>query len=145
MFRSRIGTDYVKVDVTYTPKPYLTVLDITPGAAVVHRGEDITFEIEVRNDGAPGYGYVGGAAKYPNGTYCNTEWKKTSYLNTGDTYTAQLDWTVPLDAHTGSYGFVSATWDACWDGCEDSPCYLDGCCDGEQDRYEEVDVLEVVE
>ena len=144
-FRSRIGTDYVKVDVTYTPEPYLTVLDITPGAAVVHRGEDITFEIEVRNDGAPGYGYVGGAAKYPNGTYCNTEWKKTSYLNTGDTYTAQLNWTVPLDAHTGSYGFVSATWDACWDGCEDSPCYLDGCCDGEQDRYEEVDVLEVVE
>jgi len=142
---SYIGSDYVKVEVTYTPKPYLTVLDITPGAAVVHRGDDITFEIEVRNDGAPGYGYVGGAAKYPDDTYCNTEWEKTSYLNTADTYTAQLDWTVPLDAPTGSYGFVSATWDGCWDGCEASPCCLDGCCDGEQHRYEEEDVVEVVE
>lgn len=142
-FRSRLGTDYVKVDVTYTPKPYLAVLDITPDAAVVHRGEDITFEIEVRNDGAPGYGYVGGAAKYLNGTYCNTEWEETSYLDTGDAYTAQLDWTVPADAPAGSYGFVSATWDGCWGGCEASPCYLDGCCDGEQDRYEEEDVLEV--
>ncbi len=74
---------------------------------------------------------MGGAAKYPDDTYC-------------DTYTAHLDWTVPEDAPAGSYGFVSATWDACWDGCEASPCYLNGCCDGEQDRYEEENVLEEV-
>ena len=103
-FLSYIASDYVMVDVTHTPKPYLMVLDITPGAAVVHRGEDITFEIEVRNDGAPGYGYVGGAAQYPDGTYCNTEWEKTSYLSTGDAYTAHLNWTVLSNAPTGSYG-----------------------------------------
>jgi hypothetical protein len=143
MFRSQIGTDYVMVDVTYTSKPYLAVLDITPSAAVVYPSDDITFEIEVRNDGAPGYGYVGGAAKYPNGTYCNIEWEKTSYLNMGDAYTAQLDGTVPADAPAGSYGFLTKTWDACWAGCEASPCYLDGCCDGEQDRYEVEGVLEV--
>ena len=143
-FPSRIGTDYVKVNVMYTPKPYVVIEDITPGAAEVHPRNDITFTIDVRNDGAPGYGYVGGAAKYPNGTYCNTEWEKTSYLNTGDTYTAHLDWTVPSDAPTGFYGFVSTTWDTCWTGCEGSPCYLDGCCGGEQDRYDEEDVLEVM-
>jgi|GEM_PF-1172040 len=90
-FRSQLGTDYMKVDVTYIPKPYLTILDILPDATEVNPGDDITFAIDVRNDGASGYGYVGGAAKYPDGTYCNTEWEKTSYLDTGDTYTAHLD------------------------------------------------------
>jgi len=143
-FRSYIGTDYVRVNVTYTPKPYLTILDITPSADEVRPGDDITFTIEVRNDGAPGYGYVGGAVIYPDGTYCNTEWEKTDYLDTGDTYTAHLDWTVPEDAPLGWYGFVSATWDACWTGCEAEPCYLDGCCNGEQERYEEPNVFEVI-
>jgi len=87
---------------------------------------------------------VGGAARYPDGTYCNTEWKKTDYLNTGDTATVYLDWTVPADAPTGQYGFLSKTWDDCWGGCEDTPCYLDGCCDGMQDRYDADDVFEVV-
>ena len=143
--RSYISTDYVKVDVTSTPKPHVVILNVAPSSTEVNPGDDMTFEVEMRNDGAPGYGYVGGAAKYPNGTHCNTEWEKTDYLNTGDAYTAHLDWTVPEDATLGSYGFVSATWDACWTGCEAEPCYLDGCCDGEQHRYEEANVFEVVE
>ena len=143
-FRSQLGTDYVKVDVTYIPKPYLTILDILPDATEVNPGDDITFAIDVRNDGASGYGYVGGAAIYPDGTYCNTEWEKSDYLNTGETYTAHLDWTVPEEAPLGWYGFVSATWDACWTGCEAEPCYLDGCCEGEQERYGEANVFEVV-
>lgn len=144
-FRSQLGTDYVKVDVTSTPKPHVVILNVEPSSTEVNPGDDMTFEVEVRNDGAPGYGYVGGAAKYPNGSYCNIEWEKTDYLDNGDTYTAHLDWTVPEDAPPGWYGFVSATWDACWTGCEAEPCYLDGCCDGEQHRYEEANVFEVVE
>jgi hypothetical protein len=104
----------------------------------------MTFAVDVRNDGDPAYGYVGGAARYPDGTYCNTGWEMTDYLNTGDTATIHLNWTVPADAPPGQYGFLSKTWDACWGGCEDSPCYLDGCCDGMQDRYEADDVFEVV-
>ena len=141
---SRLGTDYVKVEVTYTPQPEVVVLDITPSAAAVNSGDSMTFAIDVRNDGASGYGYVGGAARYPNGTYCNTEWEMTDYLNTGDTYTAHLDWAVPADAPTGQYGFLSKTWDACWTGCEETPCYLDGCCGGMQDRYDADNVFEVV-
>ena len=144
-FRSQLGTDYVKVDVTSTPKPHVVILNVAPSSTEVNPGDDMmTFKVEVRNDGAPCYGYVGGAAKYPNETYCNIEWEKTDYLNTGDAYTAHLDWTVPEDATLGSYGFVSATWDACWTECEAEPCYLDGCCDGEQHRYEEENVFEVV-
>ena len=66
------------------------------------------------------------------------------FENTGDTATVYLDWTVPADAPTGQYGFVSKTWDACRTGCEGTPCYLDGCCDGMQDRYDADDVFEVV-
>ncbi|CAD6492625.1 MAG: hypothetical protein EMLJLAPB_00332 [Candidatus Argoarchaeum ethanivorans] len=143
-FRSRLGTDYVKVEVTHTPQPNVVILDVTPGAAAVHPGDSITFAVDIRNDGAPAYGYAGGAARYPDGTYCNTEWEKTNYLDTGDTATVDIDWTVPADAPAGSYGFVSATWDGCWTGCEGTPCYLDGCCDGEQDRYEEANLFEVV-
>ncbi|NIA09299.1 MAG: hypothetical protein GWP10_06110, partial [Nitrospiraceae bacterium] len=144
VLRSRLGTDYVRVNVTCTPQPDVVVLDVTPSATEVHRGDDMTFTVDVRNDGAPAYGYVGGAARYPDGTYCNTEWEKTEYLDTGDTATIHLNWTVPADAPTGQYGFLSKTWDACWTGCEGTPCYLDGCCDGEQNRYEEDDVFEVV-
>ena len=143
-FRSRLSTDYVKVDVTYTPKPHVVILSVAPSVAEVHPGDDITFAIDVRNDGAAGYGYVGGDVVYPDGTICHIEWEKTDYLGTGDTYTAHLDWTVPEDAPPGSYGFVSATWDACWTGCEASPCYLVGCCDGNQDGYEMENVFEVV-
>ena len=139
-YHSRLSTDYVKVGVTSTPQPDMVVLDVTPGAAVVHPGDGITFAVDVRNDGAPVYGYIGGAARYPDGTYCNTEWEKTDYLNTGDAATVYLDWTVPADAPPGQYGFVSSTWA----GCEGTPCYLDGCCDGMQDRYEEAGVFEVV-
>ncbi len=142
--RSSIGTDYVKVDVTCTPQPDMVVLGITPDATEVHPGDEITFAVDVRNDGAPAYGYIGGAAHYPDETHCNTEWEKTGYPDTGDTATVDLDWTVPADAPHGQYGFVSATWDACWAGCEDSPCYLDGCCDGEQNRYEAANLFEVV-
>lgn len=144
VLKSSIGTDYARVDVACTPQPDMVVLSITPGATEVHPGDEITFAVDVRNDGAPAYGYLGGAAHYPNGTYCNTEWGKTDYLDTGDTATVDLDWTVPAGASPGQYGFVSVTWDACWTGCEDSPCYLDGCCDGEQDRYEAVNLFEVV-
>ncbi len=104
----------------------------------------MAFAVDVRNDGASGYSYVGGAARYPNGTYCNTEWEITDYLNTGDTATVYLNWTIPADAPLGQYGFVSKTWDACWTGCESMPCYLDGCCDGMQDSHEANDVFEVV-
>lgn len=38
-FRSRLGTDYVKVDVTSTPQPEEVVHGVTPGAAVVHPGD----------------------------------------------------------------------------------------------------------
>ena len=144
VLRSQLGTDYVRVNVTCQPQPDMVVLNVTPSDTEVHPGDEITFAVDVRNDGAPAYGYVGGAARYPNGTYCNTEWKKTDYLDTGDTTTVDLDWTVPADAPLGQYGFVSATWDGCWTGCEGTPCYLDGCCDGEQDRYEADDVFEVV-
>jgi len=141
---SRLGTDYVKVEVTYTPQPEVVVLDVTPSAAAVHPGDEMTFAIDVRNDGASGYGYVGSAARYPDGTYCNTEWAKTDHLNTGDTYTTHLNWTVPADAPIGQYGFLSKTWDSCWGGCEGTPCYIDGCCGGMQDRYDADDVFEVV-
>jgi hypothetical protein len=144
VLRSRLGTDYVRVNVACQPQPDMVVLNVTPSDTEVHPGDEITFAVDVRNDGAPAYGYVGGAARYPDGTYCNTEWEKTDYLDTGDTTTVDLDWTVPADAPPGQYGFVSATWDGCWAGCEGSPCYLDGCCDGEQNRYEEDDVFEVV-
>ncbi|CAD6491526.1 MAG: hypothetical protein ANIMEMIM_00156 [Candidatus Argoarchaeum ethanivorans] len=40
-YHSRLSTDYVKVEVTYTPKPYLTILDVTPGAAAVHPGDSM--------------------------------------------------------------------------------------------------------
>ena len=143
-FYSRLSTDYVKVEVTYTPQPDVVVLNVTPGAAVLNPGDGITFAVDVRNDGAPAYGYVGGAARYPDGTYCNTEWEMTEFLNTGDTATVYLDWTVPADGPTGWYGFVSKTWGDCWAGCEDTPCYIDGCCDGMQDRYDADDVFEVV-
>jgi len=143
-FRSRLGTDYVKADVTYTPQPEVVVLNVTPSKTEVNHSEDMTFAIDVRNDGAPGHGYVGGAARYPNGTYCNTEWEMTDFLNTGDAATVYLNWTVPADAPTGQYGFLSKTWDGCWAGCEGTPCYLDGCCDGMQDRYDADDVFEVV-
>ena len=141
---SRLGTDYVKVEVTYTPQPEVVVLDVKPSAAVVHRGDEMTFAVDVRNDGAPAYGYVGGATRYPNETYCNTEWEMTDYLDTGDTYTVHLNWTVPADAPLGQYGFLSKTWDDCWTGCEGTPCNIDGCCDGMQDRYDADDVFEVV-
>jgi hypothetical protein len=143
-YYSRLSTDYVKVEVTYTPQPDVVVLNVTPSAALVSPGDEMTFTVDVRNDGSPAYGYVGGAARYPNGTYCNTEWEMTDFLNTGDTATVYLNWTVPADAPIGQYGFLSKTWDACWDGCEDSPCYNDGCCDGMQDRYDADDVFEVV-
>ena len=61
-FRSQLGTDYVKVDVTSTPKPHVVILNVAPSSTEVNPGDDMTFEVEVRNDGAPGYGYVGGAA-----------------------------------------------------------------------------------
>ena len=143
-FHSRLGTDYVKVEVTYTPQPEVVVLNVTPGKTAVNRSEDMTFAIDVRNDGASGYGYVGGATRYPDGTYCNTEWEMTDFLNTGDTATVYLNWAVPADAPTGQYGFLSKTWDGCWTGCEGTPCYLDGCCDGEQNSHEADDVFEVV-
>jgi len=144
VLKSSIGTDYVRVDVACTPQPDMVVLGITPGATEVQPGDEITFAVDVRNDGAPAYGHLGGAAHYPNGTYCNTEWEKTDYLDTGDTATVDLDWTVPAGASPGQYGFVSATWDACWTGCEDSPCCLDGCCDGEQNRYDAANLFEVL-
>ena len=40
-------------------------------------------------------------------------------------------------------GDVALIYD-CWAGCEDSPCYLDGCCDGEQNMYGAADVFEAV-
>ncbi|RZN36783.1 MAG: hypothetical protein EF813_06390 [Methanosarcinales archaeon] len=144
VLRSSIGTDYVRVDVTCTLQPDMVVLDITPDDTEVHPGDEMTFAVDIRNDGASAYGYIGGAAHYPDGTYCNTEWKKTDYLDTGDTATVHLGWTVPADASHGQYGFVSATWDACRAGCEDSPYYLDGCCDGEQNRYDAANLFEVV-
>ena len=144
VYHSRLGTDYVKVDVIHTPQPDVAVLGVTPGATVFHPGDSITFAVDVRNDGAPTYGYVGGATRYPDGTYCNTEWDMTGYLDKGDAVTVYLNWTVPADAPPGQYGFVSNTWDACWTGCEGTPCYIDGCCDGIQDRYDADDVFEVV-
>jgi len=93
---SRLGTDYVKVEVTYTPQPEVVVLDITPSAAVAHPSDKT----------------------------------KTDSL--------------PANAPPGQYGFISKTWDACWAGCEGTPCYSDGRCDGMQDRYDVDDVFEVV-
>jgi hypothetical protein len=93
---SRLGTDYVKVEVTYTPQPEVVVLDVTPSADVAHPSDKT----------------------------------KTDSL--------------PAEVPRGRYGFVSTTWDACWAGCEETPCYSDGCCDGMQDRYDVDDVFEVV-
>lgn len=144
VLRSFIGTDHVRVNVTSTLQPYMVVLDVTPDATEVHPADEITFAVDIRNDGAPANGYIGGAAHYPDGTYCNTEWKKTDYLDTGDTAIVDLDWTVPADALPGQYSFISATWDASRAGCEVTQCNLYECCDGEQDRHDAANLFEVV-
>lgn len=47
-FRSQLGTDYVKVDVTSTPKTHVVILNVAPSSTEVNPGDDMTFEVEVR-------------------------------------------------------------------------------------------------
>ena len=65
-------------------------------------------------------------------------------MNTSNAETIYLMWTVPLDAPSGPYGFLTRTWGSCWPGCEALPCFADGCCSDMQDEYDEVAVFEVL-
>jgi hypothetical protein len=115
--------------------PYMTVLDITASEFAPDHGDFLSFRVRVRNDGAAGCRYIGGAVKYPDGSYCNTEGKEIC-LGAGEIGFVNLNWTVPSDAPEGWYGFKASSWDNCWSGCEAIPCYLDGCCKGKQEEYE---------
>ena len=112
------------------------ITDVYVSPTTVHPGDTVHFTVWLKNPYAQGEtNYIAGAVKgYPSGDqYCNTGWTR-KYLAANSTGSVTLAWTVPSDAAVSGYGFRAGVKSDCTTGCENTPCYDDGCCSGSHIR-----------
>ena len=125
----------------------ITYVQVSPKNA--YPGDLITVYVNYKNKGGSGKAYIGASLyhpslRYPCNTpkYCNLPWKEIS-TSKGSSGTIKIYARIPSNAPPGSYSILVCSWDKCWKGCENSPCYCDGCCDGKQNCYSRSNVLSI--
>ena len=137
------GWNWVEFNVKPKP-PYIDITGISivsPKDKKVLRGENITVKVSYKNKGGSGYAYIGAAIlndklRYPCNPpgQCNLPWNKL-HVNKDQSGSITIKYKVPNDAPEGYYDVIICSWDKCWKGCERTPCYCSGCCEGKQDCY----------
>ena len=124
-------------------KPLIEITSVYVSPEELKPGDEFTVYVNYENKGGSGKAYIGASLyhpslRYPCNTpkYCNLPWIEFE-VSEGKIGHVEIHARVPEDAPSGPYMILVCSWDECWKGCENSPCYCDGCCDGKQHCYEE--------